>query len=102
MHPQHPVFSNSYFSLPKNTIFFYLAPVQYTKDCTATVERTLGHELKSLKEFNALRGETKIRWEKKYPGVPFDVNLKHLESHPEELGKEASTLTYDIAAAASR
>ena len=95
------MYKKVFYQSHKNTIF-YLAPVQYTKDCTATVERTLGHELKSLKEFNALRGETKIRWEKKYPGVPFDVNLKHLESHPEELGKETSTLTYDIAAAASR
>ena len=37
-----------------------------------------------------------------YPDVPFEVGLSHIESHPEKLDKEKSTIEYNIAAAASR
>ena len=41
-------------------------------------------------------------WLKMYPDVPFEVGLTHIESHPEKLDKEKSTIEYNIAAAASR
>ena len=69
---------------------------------SSLTDRSLGHELKSLQEFCALRCETKLEWHKKFPNVPFDVTIEHLTSHPEELGKETSALTYDIKAAAMR
>ena len=37
-----------------------------------------------------------------YPEVPYEVTLSHLESHPEKLDKEKSTIEYDILAAALR
>ena len=37
-----------------------------------------------------------------YPEVPYEVGLSHLESHPEKLDKEKSTVEYDILAAALR
>ena len=37
-----------------------------------------------------------------YPEVPYEVGLSHLESHPEKLDKEKSTIEYDILAAALR
>ena len=37
-----------------------------------------------------------------YPQVPYEVGLSHLESHPEKLDKEKSTIEYDILAAALR
>ena len=41
-------------------------------------------------------------WLKMYPEVPYEVGLSHLESHPEKLDKEKSTIEYDILAAALR
>ena len=41
-------------------------------------------------------------WLKMYPEVPYEVTLSHLESHPEKLDKEKSTIEYDILAAALR
>ena len=69
---------------------------------SSLTDRSLGHELKSLQGFCALRCETKLEWHKKFPNVPFDVTIEHLTSHPEELGKETSALSYDIKAAALR
>ena len=80
-----------------------LAPVQYNKDCTATVERILGHEpSRSLSTLVDLRLKTSKLWQEHYPGVPFDIDLTTVDSHPEELGKEESTIKYNILAAASR
>ena len=80
-----------------------LAPVQYNKDCTATVNRMLGHEPQPFEQLQGAKLQrTKLLWEEAYPGTPFEVNLNHLKSHPESLDKDESTIKYDIKGAASR
>ena len=79
-----------------------LAPVQYNKDCTATVDRILGHQPRSFKDLVDPKLKTCKLWEEHYPGVPFDIDLSTLESHPEELGKDESSLKYNVVAAALR
>ena len=79
-----------------------LAPVQYNKDCTATVDRILGHQPRSFKDLVDPKLKTCKLWEEHYPGVPFDIDLSTLESHPEELGKDESSVKYNVVAAALR
>lgn len=80
-----------------------LAPVQYSKDCTAKVSRSLGHQPDSLTNLEAKRSATLARWQENYPGVPFQIDLSHLTSHPESLDEgESSCIEYDIKAAALR
>jgi hypothetical protein len=78
-----------------------LAPVSYSNDCKVTVGRKLGHALRPLELLEDLRKSTKTIWEEHYPGVPFVVDLTTLEK-PDTLVKEASTISYDIKAAALR
>ena len=83
-----------------------LAPVQYNKDCTPTILIhivILGHEPTGLEPMSKLMKSTRNNeWLKMYPEVPYEVGLSHLESHPEKLDKEKSTIEYDILAAALR
>ena len=79
-----------------------LAPVQYNKDCTATVDRILGHQPRSLKQLVDLKKKTSQVWQEHYPDVPFEVDLSSLESTPEDLGKEESSVKYNVLAAALR
>ena len=79
-----------------------LAPVQYNKDCTAVAERVLGHEPRSLKNLADLRLKTSKIWQENYPGVPFEIDLTTLDSHPEQLDKDESSIKYNILSAASR
>ena len=79
-----------------------LAPVQYNKDCTAVAERMLGHQLRDLAALEKLREKTKSKWQELYPNVPFEIDLSHIKSHPEELGKDEPGVKYDIKSAALR
>ena len=80
-----------------------LCPVQYNKDCTATVDRILGHQPSSLESMSKLMKSTRNNeWQEMYPDVPFEVGLSHLQTHPETLDKEKSTIEYNIELAASR
>lgn len=78
-----------------------LAPVQYNKDCTAISKRILGHQLESLDKLVEKRRSTKSKWQETYPEIPFEVDLTHLQSHPEQL-EAPSSIEYDIKAAALR
>ena len=63
----------------------------------------LGHEPTGLEPMSKLMKSTRNNeWLKMYPEVPYEVGLSHLESHPEKLDKEKSTIEYDILAAALR
>ena len=64
---------------------------------------TPGHEPTGLEPMSKLMKSTRNNeWLKMYPEVPYEVGLSHLESHPEKLDKEKSTIEYDILAAALR
>ncbi len=77
-----------------------LAPPSYSEDCARVAGRVVDHNLKSPAVLEASRSKTEPLWQKRYPGVPFELNGSspgYIEEAPSK-----SRISYDIVEAALR
>ena len=75
-----------------------LAPYYYEKDCQRVVNTVVNHRLMTTKEDDQAKERARSLWTAKYPGEPFEVDLKLVQNGPQENGaiSEETQIHYNL------